>query len=102
MSRDTADEKPARMTLGRVIERLTERGASNTSSVTLARNAKGETQIEVVVRSDPEGMPATIEEAELVAGVVFDRLRARYPMLDGTVGAAGATAGAAERPGEGA
>ena len=50
------------------------------SSIDKTRNAKGETQIAVKVYArDPL-------EAEALSDVIYDRQRARYPMLDGTVG----------------
>ena len=51
------------------------------SSIDKSRNAKGETQLSVKVYArDPL-------EAEAVSDAIYDRQRARYPMLDGTVGA---------------
>jgi hypothetical protein len=50
------------------------------SSVEKSRNAKGEAQLAVKVsHRDPL-------EAERISDAIFDRQRARYPMLDGTVG----------------
>lgn len=50
------------------------------SSVDKTRNAKGETQLAVKVYArDPH-------EAEALSDAIYDRQRARYPMLDGTVG----------------
>jgi hypothetical protein len=74
------------MTLSAVVEKLLERGRAENSSVTLTRNAKGETQIEVVVRTSEAGGAPTIQDAERVAGAVYDRLRAAYPMSSGFVG----------------
>lgn len=68
-----------RISLSEVTRLLLERGSSEHSSVTLTRNAKGETQIEVVVRTGDQGEVQTAEEAELVAQGVYDRLRERYP-----------------------
>lgn len=82
-----SDTTTPRMTLSRVIEMLLERGQSDRSSVSLSRNAKGETQIEVVVRTSDEGAVQTVEQAEAVAQLVYDRLRAAYPMANGHVGA---------------
>lgn len=80
----TAPASPARMTLSRVVELLLERRNVERSSVTLTRNAKGETQIDVVVRTGDEGSPiVTVEDAEAAAGRVYDRLRARYPLTSG-------------------
>lgn len=69
-----------RMTLSDVVEQLLQRGTVGTSSVTLARNAKGETQLEVVVRTGDTGEVLTVQDAETVAVQVYDRLRELYPM----------------------
>jgi hypothetical protein len=91
----TAGRVP-RMTLSRVVEMLLERRDVGSSSVTLVRNAKGETQIEVVVRTC-DNVPAA-EDAESVAQAVFERLRARYPLSSGLVSATpNGTATAAQR-----
>jgi hypothetical protein len=76
-----------RMTLSQVVESLLNRGSSEHSSVTLSRNAKGETQIEVVVRTGDTGGVETVGEAEELAVEVYERLRARFPMSSGFVGA---------------
>jgi hypothetical protein len=83
-------EAPKRMTMGRVVELLLQRGSSNSSSVTLTRNAKGETQIEVVVRTDDEHGIDTPGEASAVAETIYDALRAKYPFgaESGTTGGA--------------
>lgn len=57
--------------------------APDTASVSLTRNAKGETQIGLEVKTGADGM-ATLAEAEQGAQYAYDRLRARYPMADGT------------------
>lgn len=84
-----ADEQGARrrITQSQIIEQLLARGGSEHSSVTLSRNAKGETQIEVVVRTNEHGDIQTIEQAEQHARDIYDRLRTRYPMQSGFVGA---------------
>jgi hypothetical protein len=74
------------MTLSAVVERLLERGSSDRSSVTLTRNAKGETQIEVIVRASD--VLLSVNECELAACAVYERLRARYPLSTGYVAAA--------------
>jgi hypothetical protein len=76
-----------RMTLSQVVESLLSRGSSEHSSMTLSRNSKGETQIEVVVRTGDTGGVETIGEAEAAAVEVYERLRARFPMSSGFVGA---------------
>lgn len=75
---DTAPTPPKRVTLSYVLEQLLTRGQHDRSSVTLARNAKGDTQIEVVVRTG-EGIE-TITDAQELAGQVYDTLRNRYPL----------------------
>lgn len=76
------DAAPKRMTLSQVVEHLLTRGSSQSSSVSLTRNAKGETQIEVVVRTDAELDIRTPDDAAGVAESVYDRLRLRYPFGD--------------------
>lgn len=76
-----------RMTLSNVLELLLARSASDRSSVTLTRNAKGETQIEVVVRTTEAGDVATADDAYAKAVELYDNARRQYPMSDGHVGA---------------
>lgn len=83
----TDQAKSPRLTLSQIVEKLLARGGIEHSSVTLSRNAKGETQIEVVVRTDQPGHIETVEEAETKAAEVFDRLRGRFPLSSGYVGA---------------
>lgn len=78
-----------RLTLSQIVEKLLERGGGEHSSVTLSRNAKGETQIEVVVRTAEQGDVQTAADAATVAQQLYDTLRARYPMSSGFVGASG-------------
>lgn len=68
-----------RITQSEIIRALLERGSSERSSVTIARNAKGEVQLEVIVRTGDAGAVQTPEDAERIAGEVYDRLVARYP-----------------------
>lgn len=81
MPEDTTqkDIAPKRMTLSQVVEHLLNRGSSQSSSVSLTRNAKGETQIEVVVRTDAELDIRTPDDAAEVAQRVYDGLRTAYP-----------------------
>jgi hypothetical protein len=55
--------------------------------VTLSRNGKGETQIEVTVRTAEVDDLATPQDAERVAQDIYDRLRRVYPLASGTTGA---------------
>lgn len=85
-----------------VYDRLTEKYASTSGEdtgggvVDLSRNAKGETQVGVSVRT-AEGEDVT--DAELRAVDVYDRLRRRFPMSTGYVGAS-PESGTPESPAE--
>lgn len=68
-----------RITQGEIIRELLARGGAEHSSVTITRNAKGETQLEVVVRTGEGGNVTTPEQAEETAQAIYDRLRVRYP-----------------------
>lgn len=70
---------PKRMSLSQVVELLLAKGSSQSSSVSLTRNAKGETQIEVVIRTDREAGISSPQAAELAAQDIYDRLRTAYP-----------------------
>jgi len=72
-----------RLTLSQIVEMLLTRGASDRSAVTLARNARGETQIEVKVATGADGDVLTVEDAERRALEVYGRLRAAYPAGEG-------------------
>lgn len=77
---DASKDTPAkRMTLSQVVEHLLTRSSSQSSSVSLTRNAKGETQIEVVVRTDAELGIVSPDDAAEVAKRVYDGLRTAYP-----------------------
>lgn len=58
------------------------------ASVSLSRNAKGETQIEVSVRSG-DGDAATLEALLSTATASYDEARRKYPMADGRTAAPG-------------
>jgi hypothetical protein len=77
----SSPESPKRMTLSQVVEHLLSRSSSQSSSVTLTRNAKGETQIEVVVRTDHELGITTPDDARATAETVYDALRSKYPVV---------------------
>lgn len=85
------DDQPAptrRMSPSRMLELMLSRGTREHSSVTLSRNARGETQIEVVVRTDDSGLVPTVDDAAAKARELYDDLRAVYPTGSGLVGAA--------------
>lgn len=84
---DTASGR--RLSLSQIVEILLTRGNTERSSVTLTRNAKGVTQIEVTVRTGDTPEVATAADAVKVASSLYTDLRAAYPLPDGYVGAEG-------------
>lgn len=76
-----------RLSLSDILWLVLARPARDSSSVTLSRNAKGETQIEVTVRTADTEDLATPLDAERVAIEMYDRLRRTYPLASGTPGA---------------
>lgn len=75
-------EPAPRMTLSRIVELLLSKSPADHSTVRLSRNAKGDTQIDVSVRTG-EAELETVEAAEAKAREVYDRLSAAYPMKGG-------------------
>lgn len=78
---------PRRLTQAQIIGLLLQRRSADHSSVSLSRNAKGETQIEVTVRSGDSAEVETVDEAAEKAAELYDRLRRRFPLSSGHVGA---------------
>lgn len=76
-------ESGQRMTLSRIVELLLSKAPADHSTVRLSRNAKGDTQVDVSVRTDEVELP-TVEAAEAKAREVYDRLCAAYPMNEGS------------------
>jgi len=76
----TPSGSPKRLTLSQIVEHLLQRGGSDRSSVSLTRNAKGATQIDVTVRTGNQENATTVEEAAIRAVELYDGLRAHYPM----------------------
>ena len=76
-------EHGRRLTLSQIVAMLLSRGGTEHSSVTLARNAKGVTQIEVVARTGGDGELQTLEEAEAEATEIYDRACKHYPLPTG-------------------
>lgn len=72
-----------RLSLSQIVELLLTRSTPERSAVTLTRNASGETQIEVTVRTGDEGEAVTVADAEERAREVYDRLRESYPSVNG-------------------
>lgn len=65
-----------------IVARLTERGGGERSTVELSRNAKGETQIAVTVRTDDEEL-STAELARVEAVRIYEDLCKRFPAGSG-------------------
>jgi len=76
--------KPKRMTQGEIlaafVERMQAQHGGEHSSVRLTRNARGDTQIEVAVRTGESDELATVDDAAAKAKAVYDLLRSLYPM----------------------
>lgn len=85
---DEQPTKPRRLSMGAIVELLLTRGGGEHSAVELTRNAKGETQINVTVRTSEDGEIETADDAARKATELYDQLRARYPMSSGLAGAA--------------
>lgn len=78
-------DAPRRLSLSQIVELLLTRGGGEHSSVTLTRNSKGSTQIEVTVRTGETDELATVDQAAAKARAVYDELRDEYP-LEGSDG----------------
>jgi hypothetical protein len=85
---ETVTVEDAERRAGEVYDRLQSQyppdPAHENAAVTLARNAKGETQIATEVKTSGDGV-RTIAEAEKRASEVYERLRATYPLSSGAV-----------------
>ena len=68
--------------LAALLARATSVGSEH-SSVRLSRNAKGDTQVEVVVRSGDSPEIQTAAQATAEAVRIYDNLRELYPMTGG-------------------
>jgi hypothetical protein len=76
------NDKPRRLTQSEIVERLLHalnRGGQDHSTIELSRNAKGDTQIRVSVRTG-EGGVETVDEARAKATEQYEHLRELYPM----------------------
>lgn len=71
--------RPKRLSLSEILEHLLTRSRSERSSVTLSRNASGETQIDVQVRTADDGEVRTVDDAAAKAQAIYDGLAATYP-----------------------
>jgi hypothetical protein len=80
---DEPEDKPRRVTNAEVLRaflvQMQNRGGEH-STIRLARNAKGDTQIEVSVRTGESPEVETVEDAAAKAREVYEALRMLYPM----------------------
>lgn len=81
-----AAEHPSRLSLSRVLELVLQKSPRDHSSVTLTRNAKGITQIEVVVRTGDGDACTTPDEAMAKAIELYDQARGLYPFQEEPAG----------------
>lgn len=76
--------RPRRLTQGEILAALLERivagAGTEHSSVELTRNAKGDVQIKVAVRTGESDEVLTAEHAAAKARSIYDALAAIYPM----------------------
>lgn len=73
--------RPKRLTQNQLVERLLHalgRGGQDHSSFKLVRNAKADTQIEVIIRAEKSD-PQSITEARELCEAEYDHLCRRYP-----------------------
>jgi hypothetical protein len=78
-------EAPRRLSLSEIVELLLTRSAADHSTVKLTRNAKGDTQIEVSIRTGEAGLD-TPELARAKAEETYDHLCRMYPPSGPKVG----------------
>lgn len=86
MPKKSSPETPRRLTYSSMIELLVgalHRGIpTERSHVKLTRNARGDTQLEVSVRTGEDGIE-TVDQAVAKATSVYDQLRIDYPLGPG-------------------
>lgn len=73
------DDAPRRLSMSQIVTMLLARSSSEHSSVSLSRNSKGATQIEVTVRTGEHDDVATIDAAADKARELYDELCEQYP-----------------------
>lgn len=90
------DEKPQRMTLTEVVRELLSaqsKHGGERSMVKLTRNARGDTQIEVAVRTGDTSGIETAADCAAEATRIYDALSMVYPMTDASKGSGGQNRG---------
>jgi len=79
-------ERKAREVYDRLREQYPLRNGHDHSEITLTRNAKGETQVAISMKSSDEGAP-TLQAATDQVRDAYDTLRMKYPMTEGGLSA---------------
>lgn len=88
LSRDTkgapvaVEERPRRLTMSQIVELLLTRSPADHSTIRLSRNAKGDTQVDVSIRTGEPGLE-TVEQARAKAEETYEHLCGLYPMSTG-------------------
>jgi hypothetical protein len=83
-------ERGAHEVYARLVAAYPPLGAHDNSALTLTRNAKGETQVEVTTRTS-ETLP-TVDALADKGSEVYDRMRCKYPMANGMTARPGSVA----------
>lgn len=76
------EPRPHRLSLSEILQLVLQKGPADHSTVRLARNAKGDTQVDVSVRTGEAGLE-TVEAAAAKARELYDDLCGAYPMKGG-------------------
>jgi len=92
-------EERARAIYGRLAQEYPPTNGHDNATISLTRNAKGETQIETQIKTSDNGIQ-TLDEATHRTWDIYDKTRGRYPMADGHSAKPGsvASAGGGEKP----
>lgn len=85
-------ERKALEVYERLVAKYPPRTGHENATVELTRNAKGETQIEVSLRTT-DGGARTADAATIQAMAIYDTVRGRYPMSDGNSAKPGSVKG---------
>jgi hypothetical protein len=75
------EERPRRLTMSQIVELLLTRSPADHSTIRLSRNAKGDTQVDVSIRTGEPGLE-TVEQARAKAEETYEHLCKLYPMRE--------------------
>jgi hypothetical protein len=74
-------EKPKRLSMSQIVELLLTRSPADHSTIRLSRNAKGDTQVDVSIRTGEPGLE-TVEQARAKAEETYEHLCKLYPQRE--------------------